>query len=268
MRAFAPYVAMLRRLGLAAMLGLSFTAATAAVAAPAARAADTLVLAADYWCPYNCDPGGKPEGYMIDIARAVFEKAGYKIEYRLMPYDEAIDAARAGTITAVVGAARKDAPDLLFTDSTQGFSTYAFAVSKGNGWTFKGPESLRDVRFGAIQDYTYDEGIDAHIAAGKGVTLVSGDAATRDLVNLLAGRKLDVIIEDDAVLEYTIAEMGMTNLFDVKLASDGAPIFIAFSPKAPDAAKLLSTLDAGMKQLRSSGELATILRKYGLKDWE
>ena len=240
----------------------------AALVLPSAARAETLTLRSDYWCPYNCTPGGEPPGYMIEIARKVFEPAGYTIDYQLMPYDEAIEAARKGEITAVVGAARKDAPDLAFTASSQGTTTYAFASAKGSGFVYKGVESLKGIRLGAIQDYTYDAAIDAHIAAGEGVTLVSGDTATRDLVQLLADRKVDVIIEGDAVLDYTIAEMGMTNLFDLFVASEGAPVYIAFSPAHPKVAELVTLLDKGVADLRTSGELAKIMRRYGKKDWQ
>jgi len=239
-------------------------------AAPGAWA-ETLTLKADYWCPYNCTPGEKPEGYMIDIARAVFEPAGYTVVYELMPYDDAVEAARQGTITAVVGAARSDAPDLLFSPGGEGMSTYALATPKGSGFSFTGVDSLKPLRLGAIEDYTYDPAIDDYIAAHKGtraVTLISGDTATRDLVTLLAERKVDVVIEDDAVLEYTFTQMGVNTLFDLTVAKTGQPVFIAFSPRHPKAADLVALLDKGLAELRRSGRLAEILRVYGLRDWQ
>ena len=40
----------------------------AATCAGTARA-DEVVLLADAWCPYNCEPGSDTPGFMIEIAR-------------------------------------------------------------------------------------------------------------------------------------------------------------------------------------------------------
>lgn len=40
--------------------------------------ADTLTLKADFWMPYNGD-GKTDTGYMLDIAKAIFESKGHKI---------------------------------------------------------------------------------------------------------------------------------------------------------------------------------------------
>lgn len=233
--------------------------------------ADTITLRSDLWCPYNCEPGGTPPGYLIDIAKAVFEAAGAKVDYQLMPYDEAIEAVRQGKVTAVLGAARKDAPDLHFPQTSQSYSTYAFATARGSGFKYTGPDSLKGKRLGVIANYTYGEDLDAYIAANSGtgaVVTVSSEDATRDLVMLLAERKVDVIVEGDAVLEYMIKQLDLANLFELDVASDGAPIYIAFTPNDPKAVEHAKRLDAGLAELRKSGKLAEILRQYGMKDWE
>lgn len=232
--------------------------------------AETITLRADLWCPYNCEPGQEPAGYLIDLAKAVFEPAGITVDYQLMAYEDAIQAVRAGTVTAVVGAAKKDAPDLIFTGTAEGYSSYAFASAKGSGFRYSGPDSLKGKRLGMIADYTYDEALDAYIAANKdtpAVVAVSGDAATHDLVMLLAQGKVDVIIESDAVLEYTIEQMKLSNLFELNVASEGAPVYVAFSPADPKGAEHAKRLEDGIAALRQSGRLAEILKKYGLKDW-
>ena len=38
--------------------------------------AETITMVADEWPPFNAKPQGKAEGYMVDIARAVFEPKG------------------------------------------------------------------------------------------------------------------------------------------------------------------------------------------------
>jgi polar amino acid transport system substrate-binding protein len=52
--------------------------------------ADTISIRADLWCPFNCDPSGAKPGYMIEIAKAVFEPLGHKIDYQTLNWARAI----------------------------------------------------------------------------------------------------------------------------------------------------------------------------------
>ena len=51
--------------------------------------AETLIMKADEWCPYNCNPKDSNLGYMVDIAKAIFEPAGHKIEYQILTWARA-----------------------------------------------------------------------------------------------------------------------------------------------------------------------------------
>ena len=93
------------------------TAAKATKTAPAAPAPSNprqrVVIAADPWCPHNCEAGSEHEGYMIDIAREAFGLAGIDVEYVNMSWARALQQARDGYIDAVVGALPGDAPDFV-----------------------------------------------------------------------------------------------------------------------------------------------------------
>jgi polar amino acid transport system substrate-binding protein len=75
--------------------------------------ADTLTLKADFWMPYSGD-GKTDTGYMLDIAKAVFESKGHKIVYLMTPWEHALAEVRSGKCNAVIGAGRDDAPDLVY----------------------------------------------------------------------------------------------------------------------------------------------------------
>lgn len=53
---------------------------------PCLGATDTIVLVADEWPPFNTLPSGKHQGYIVDIAREIFEPLGYTIDYRIVPW--------------------------------------------------------------------------------------------------------------------------------------------------------------------------------------
>src|SRR5271168_4005678 len=68
-----------------------------------------LVVQADSWCPYNCQPESAEPGYAIEMLQAVFDHAGQKIKYEIVPWDRALQQAGAGMASAAVAATRMQA---------------------------------------------------------------------------------------------------------------------------------------------------------------
>ncbi len=237
--------------------------------------ADTIVLAADPWMPYNGEPESKTPGYCIDIAKAIFEKAGHKIIYQVTPYTRAIPNARDGKVTGVVGAAKGDVPDFIFPANEMGHSSNVFFVKKGNSWKYKGISSIKTIKIGVIQDYTYgDDPFDNYIknAAEKhnpNVEITTGENALEKLINMVIAGRIDAIIEDGLVMQYTLKQLGKAN--EVSLSgnlSEASAIYIAFPPKNPKSKEYAKILSDGITQLRTSGELKKILARYGVSDWK
>ena len=77
-------------------------------------AKEKIILAADYWCPYNCDPEDKNPGYLVELAQKAFEIYDIDVEYRLMPWSEGLLAVKEGRINGVIGFDNED-HDLLVT---------------------------------------------------------------------------------------------------------------------------------------------------------
>lgn len=74
-----------------------------AISLSSISAADTIILVADKWCPYNCTPETERPGFLVEIARRAFELAGHKLEYRLMPWKRAVTEAKRGNVNGIIG---------------------------------------------------------------------------------------------------------------------------------------------------------------------
>jgi len=234
--------------------------------------ADTMTLRADAWCPYNCPPASGDPGYIVEIAQAVLEAAGHRVDYRLMPWTEALEAVRAGRITGAPGATVGEVGDLVHPSAPMGYSVTALAVRKGVAFTYEGVASLAKLRLGVVDGYAYDDGpVDRFLAENRqsGTLLFAkGDNAGEELMYKLAEGELDAMIEDANVLDYALAVKGLDGLFDIIPVSDPVPLTIALSPKDPNAATYAALLDQGIQAMRQDGRLAAILNRYGLKDWD
>lgn len=247
-------------------------AAFAAFAASAPLHAQTVTLAADEWCPYNCVAGSARPGYMVEIAQRIFAKQGVKVEYVVMPWSRALAEAAAGRVDGVLGATRSEFKEGVFPTAGQGASVNALATLASAPVKYESVETLKKLRLGAVKDYSYDGGaIDAYLAsadaAGK-VDLLSGSGVQEQNLRKLLGGRIDAWLENKNVVLWTAAAATPKPDLAVTAVGDADPVFIAFSAAKPDAAKWAAAIDAGVAELRKSGELAQILAAYNLADWE
>ena len=63
--------------------------------------AEQILIAADRWCPFNCEPGPELPGFMVEVAQRVFAKQGYDVKYIEMNWSRAIQEARKGNVNAI-----------------------------------------------------------------------------------------------------------------------------------------------------------------------
>lgn len=233
--------------------------------------ADTITLVADEWCPYNCTPGSAKPGYMIEIAQKVFGEAGHTIDYKNLPWSRAIAESRLGKYDGIVGAAVGDAEDFKFPGLPMGKASNVFWVNKGDAWKYSTVASLDTISLGTIRDYSYSEEIDAYVAKNekdaKRVQIASGDSALDTNFKKLAAKRVGAVIENGYVAQNFLAESGQAGKFQTAGETEADDVYIAFSPASPKGQQYAKLLGDGIAKLRSSGELAKILAKYGVSDW-
>jgi polar amino acid transport system substrate-binding protein len=236
--------------------------------------AKTLVLAADLWCPYNCQPDSDKPGFMVEIARKIFVRHGIEVDYRLMPWSRAVQSTREGEFDAVIGATLNDAPGFVFPELEQGRMRTGLWAVPAMPWRYRGMASLADVVLGVSAGYSYGSQIDAYIADPLNQNyihvLFGTDPLAQGLKMLSAGR-IDVMVEDESVFRYYVeqhpVDENYVNAGVIDNPETDTNVYIAFSPAKPESARLAETLSRGIAELRASGELSSILQRYGLKDW-
>lgn len=228
----------------------------------------TIRIRADFWMPYNGAPDAKKPGYVVELARVAFAPQGVAIDYQTMSWDAALKAARTGEIDAVIGANKTEAQDLV-AQTPVGAPTLGLFCRKGFSWHYDAISSLRKVRLGIIQGYSYWDALDAYIAAPKSGAIIpfAGETPLADALKKLDSEEIDVIAETIPVFVWNVKTSGR-KMADYALAytHEGEPIYLAFS-KTDQGQKYAAIFDDALKKMRKSGELARILASYGLTDW-
>lgn len=236
-------------------------------------AGTTITLVADEWPPFNGQPGSRQEGYIVDIARTVFESRGYTVVYRLAPWTRAIEMTRSGECDGAIGASRTDAAGCVFPREELARNKLAFYVKKGNAWRYRGPASVEETTIGTIAGYDYRPWLLEYIEANRDdparVQVLHGDEPLKRNLTKLISDRVKVVVDTEAAIRFVAKEMNILDRIECAgYGDEPAYIYIAFSPKKKESARYAEELSEGIAAMRKSGELQRILDKYGLKDWK
>jgi polar amino acid transport system substrate-binding protein len=233
-----------------------------------------LIVQADSWCPYNCQPESAEPGYAIEMLQAVFDRAGQKIKYEIVPWDRALQQAGAGMASAAVAATQMQAEKhgLLIGQESVGYSSDCLYVPVSNQREFAKESDLDSLNAVAIvSGYTYRGDFASWLARPKNkdkVLVQRGEhPAEINARNLSLGR-LDGVIENSQVMSQLTYKLGLENKLRAVDCQQRTPVYIAFSPKLPNVQFMVKQFDRGIAELRQSGQLAKILAKYGQSDWK
>jgi polar amino acid transport system substrate-binding protein len=231
--------------------------------------AQRLTVAADVWCPYNCEPGSDRPGYLVDILHEVFAPLGVSVEYSVLPWKRALVSAEKGLIDAVLGAVSGNRGRNIIGREALGVDETVLVVRAGEVFDYRAPDSLDALTVGVIAEYTYDGHgpldvyLEQRIQGGRNVSVIHQEQPLRSLLKMLHRSRIDVFPENRYVAQYEIERLGYSGL--VALVPTGAAdsVYIAFTP-GPEGRKNVERLDAGVRRLRESGKLSRILERYGL----
>jgi polar amino acid transport system substrate-binding protein len=115
----------------------------------------TITIRADIWQPYNDNPKGAQQGYVIDLMRAIYEKQGFVLDYQIMPWSRALGETEGGVWDCVVGASKTADRKLIYPEKSCGISRNAFFTLPTSSWTYQNQEDLAKVNLGVIANYSY-----------------------------------------------------------------------------------------------------------------
>lgn len=239
--------------------------------------ASPLRVALDNYCPYYCKahtPGenrlAEKPGFLIEIMQHAFGKSPDNISYHFVPYNRALREVSRGTVDAIVVTTREEAPELIYPSIEQGRSVGCFYKKNTNAWAYAGLESLKRVRMILIQDYLYGEPLNSYAAQADAdqVSFIAGHESLPRILKMINLGRRDVTADDANVVAHALKQTGLEqNIVNAGCYSGTLDFYVGFSPKNPNSAAYAHRLSQTMHDLRSSGELARILARYGATDW-
>ncbi len=235
---------------------------------------DTLRIATDEWCPYDCIASqnqGKV-GYLGDLLVETMKERGHKVEFVEVSYSRGLQLVREGKLDGTMACFREEAPDFVFPDFALGKSNSTFFSHKDSNWHYNGIDSLKQAKMiGIIKGYDYvDPTVMDYINQNPAnVLAITGEKPLERLLEMLINGRLTAVIEDKIVLKYKAKQMGKTD--QIKVSGNTIvviDVYSSFSPKNPKSAEYAKILSEETLKMREDGRLNTLLERYGIQDWQ
>lgn len=233
--------------------------------------ATEISIVADPYMPYTGDPESDRPGFMIEIIKAICERAKHTISYKKMPWDTALMMAKNGDVDAIVGANKEDVPEFIFPEVEQAQVQGIFYGVANSSWKYTSIESLDKVILGVINNYNYTD-IQDYIKKNRSnsskIRMFSDEDALEKMANALAEGKIQTFLEDRNVMQEFLKSYPKSNrLKEVGQLPNPTKLYIAFSPKRMGSQDYAKIITEGMTAIRADGTLKKILDKYSVQDW-
>lgn len=246
------------------VLLLCFALAPAPARTAGAPPLPILRIATGEFPPYAT--ASRPDqGLALAIVRRAFELGGYRVQYQFLSWPRALAETREGVWDASAhwGATPERRRDFLLSDNLYTEQWQLLYRRDMADFSWKSVDDLKSYRLGLTRDYTYTPEIWAAARGGQ----FRYESPPNDVLGLrmLLARRIDVLPLDrnvacDALLgNFDAAEQGQVMLHP-KLMTDSFTTHVLFPPARPQSKLFQDAFNRGLKQLRSSGEYARLVR--------
>lgn len=231
-------------------------------------AGEQISARADVWMPYNGEPDAEKPGYAIELLKEIFTPQNITIDYKTQPWNRAVSEAKEGLFDCLIAAGVRDAEGFVFPTEKMGIMTTELFVKPDNAIRCTNVESLKTLKIGIIDEYSYNEELDSYIAANKEdakkIFVATGEDALEKLVKMVSAGRIDGFLENPLVVAQNSWKADVLSAGRIGSEDD---LFVAFSPAKETSKKYAEMFDTGIKELRANGKLKEILEKYSVADW-
>jgi polar amino acid transport system substrate-binding protein len=244
---------------------------TFAYGAETAKKKQKIVLVADYWCPYNCEPNSNYEGVLVDIAREAFTTLDIEVEYKIKPWFECLIDFEKGDVDGIIGVSNNEVRNAIYPTLEQSQSKVAVFARNDVSWKYDGPSSLANRKIGLVDGYLYNNKIRnfifANIITRPELFIYStSENPVMENVEKLISNDIFVFLEDENVAKRYIDKTSLSKVKNAGYISDNPDeIFIVFQDSKPRSKEFANILSKTTFFMRQSGKMEELEKKYNIK---
>lgn len=228
-----------------------------------ARAEGVTIAGCENYAPYS-DAALPGTGFANDLTAKIMKQAGYEVSVSVLPWVRALEGTKSGAFDILPSAwYTEDRAQALLFSKPIAMSRLVFVKPAGSTFEFHTLKDLTGLRVGIVSGYTYEPDFLTS-------PLFQRQAVADILVNLrrVATRHIDLTLDDELTLRFIIHSRApelepVLTLTHGVLSEQG--LFVTFSKKRPDAAKLLADFNAGLARMRADGSYQRLLALHQMQ---
>lgn len=208
--------------------------------------------------PFEFEKGGEYTGIDIDLINAIAKSQGFAIEFNPMDFGGIIPALQANQLdVAIAGMSITDERKKVVDFSDPYFDAGLSLVVSTDNTDITALEDLKGKTV-AVKSGTTGSKFAMDNESKYGYTVTQFEDSP-SMFQEVSNGNADVLLEDYPVIAYAIAESGLElKTVGERLTGDQYGIAVLKGENAD----LLKKINAGLKELRDSGEYDQILNKY------
>lgn len=216
---------------------------------------ETLVMGTNAtFPPYEyVDDNNKIVGIDAEIAQAIADKLGMKLEIKDMEFDSLIPAVKSDSIDVVLAGMTVTDERKQSVDFSDSYSTGVQVIIVKEGSDIKSAADLKGKKIGVQSGTTGDSYCTTDFGQENVKQFSNGSLAVAALAN---GQVDCVVIDNEPAKNYVAANTGLKILDTEYVTEDYA---IAVSKDNPD---LLKKINTALKELKEAGKIDEIVGKY------
>jgi len=211
--------------------------------------AERLLLASTHWCPYVCESEQAP-GFIAEYMADLLKRDGIELEVKVLPWARAVNEAREGRYQGVLTAVQAESPGFPLTKIPNGDYQLCFYRSTHSDFHYDNRESLANIVVGAIKGYGYDDPIASMKVSPRvdeKLLEISSETPLLALIQMLKANRIGTLIEDKAVMEYTLKQMHIKGVEEAG-CQPAKPFYLALSPSFQDKALMMQRIEKLLAQ--------------------
>jgi polar amino acid transport system substrate-binding protein len=222
---------------------------------------ERLTVAYPQWPPYKIVQDGRIGGIDASVLDEIARRTGLKFDYVECPWARCLIMLQNGSVDMITSIAktegRKESMDFLEPPTRDNYAISFYTNAKATH-ALSRYEDLYGLEIGVIRSSAYFERFDQDHRLQK--TLVTGE---RQLVDMLASQRLDVIVGIGANLDYLLHETGRSGVikksaFEIKTKD---PAYLAVSKKSKHK-DVVPQLEKALRDMRRANEIERIERNF------
>lgn len=216
---------------------------------------ETLVMGTNAtFPPYEyVDDNKKIVGIDAEIAQAIADKLGMKLEIKDMEFDSLIPAVKSDSIDVVLAGMTVTDERKQSVDFSDSYSTGVQVIIVKEGSDIKSADDLKGKKIGVQSGTTGDSYCTTDFGQENVKQFSNGSLAVAALAN---GQVDCVVIDNEPAKNYVAANTGLKILDTEYVTEEYA---IAVSKDNPD---LLKKINTALKELKEAGKIDEIVGKY------